>query len=267
MKWLVVAAVLAAALGFAANGRAQETPPFLGDADCDDVVASIDAAITLQYGATLSTSVPCPTSADASMDQRIDALDASLMLQMTAGLIAGIVHETMAVEPAGACDAEQTSCTFDAGSEFQVSIVLHSLPRGGTYVAFQTEIYTTLEYRPTQDAADEILWPDADLLVRFPGTDDPDSGRIEHGAISSAMPPYPDSSFVGPLVTVTLACPAQTGTHTIALASYEQNGNTLGSGVLALPASGHGERMIYHSQVAGRMQGVPVSQTLTINCV
>ncbi|MEX2158584.1 MAG: hypothetical protein WEB04_04200 [Dehalococcoidia bacterium] len=290
MKWLVVAAVVAAALGLAANGHAQETPPFLGDADCNDVVASIDAAITLQYGASLSSSVPCPESADATLDDRIDSRDASLMLQMSAGLIAGIVHETMAVEPTGACDVEQTSCTFDAGAEFNVSVVLHSLPRGGTYVAFQTQIFPGgLIYRPTQDSADEIVWPDAAFLVRSPGVTPFKVTEINHGAATSPVPPYPDSSFDGPLVTVTLVCPEQTGAHTIALGSYEPSdvlesfSNTLGSGVLALPASGASwaTRMIYSSQVVGRIAvdgnqdgifephetDLPVSQTLTINCV
>lgn len=266
MKWLVVAAVIAAALGLAANGHAQETPPLLGDADCDDVVASTDATITLQYSASLSSSVPCPASADASMDQSIDAVDANLMLQMAAELIAGIVHESMAIEPAGACDAEQTSCTFDAGADFNVSVVLRSLPRGGNYVAFQTQVFTGgLMYRATQDSADEIVWPDGVFLLRTSGR----RGEINHGAATAYLPPFPDSSFAGPLVTMTLVCPEEPGTHIIALGSYEPNDNSLGTGVLAFPASGQSmdTRMIYHSQVIGRMDGLPVSQTLTINCV
>jgi hypothetical protein len=290
MKWLLVAAVIVAAFGLAANGHAQETPPFLGDADCNDVVASIDAAVTLQYGASLSSSVPCPASADASTDESINAVDANLMLQMSAGLIAGIVHESLAIEPAGACDAEQTSCTFDSGDEFVVSVSLHSLPRGGTYVGLQTQVIIEgLTYRATQDSADEITWPDAQFRVRFPGADPlTELAVVEHAGMTSAIPPFPNSSFVGTLVTITLVCPEQPGTHTIALGSFEltearMHANTLGSGVLALPASGASSdtRMIYSSQVVGRMDAdhnrngtiepreadLPVSQTLTINCV
>jgi hypothetical protein len=196
------------------------------------------------------------------------------MLQMSAGLIAGIVHETIAVEPAEACDAEQTSCTFATSEEFEVSVLLHSLPLGGNYVALQTQVLTDgMMYRATQDIADEIVWPDATFLLRnprTPGVAPVTPAEINHGAVTAPVPPFPDSSFTGPLVTLTLVCPEEPGTHIIALGSYTPPGiNSLGSGVLGFPASGQSmdTRMIYHSQVVGRLNGRPVSQTLTIDCV
>ena len=157
MKMAVIAALVSLAFVLAAHAGAPDEPPFLGDADCSDLVSSIDAAVTLQYDASLSASVPCPESADASVDDRINAVDATLMLQMAAGLVVGIVHESLAVEPASACNTEMSACAFDAGAEFDVSVVLRSLPRVG-YVALQTQIYNDrLDYRLTDTAEEEIM--------------------------------------------------------------------------------------------------------------
>lgn len=282
MRWAIVVTMIAAAFLLAAHAGAQDEPPFLGDADCSDVVSSIDAAVTLQYDASLSASVPCPESADASVDDRINAVDATLMLQMSAGLVAGIVHESLAVEPASACDVGMSACTFDAGSEFDVSVVLSSLPRVG-YVGLQTQIYNgRLDYRPTDTAEEEVVWPDGTFFVRSPGISPFPHGRIAHGASTAALPPYPDSRYNGPLVRVKLACPEEPATYTVALVSYEP-GRGVGSGVLGFPAfeQTYETRMIYQSQVIGRMdidadldgriseyeQDLPVSATLLINCV
>lgn len=57
-----------------------------GDANCDGLVNSIDAAIVLQFVAGLIDSVPCPANADVDGNGRIDAIDAALILQIDAGL-------------------------------------------------------------------------------------------------------------------------------------------------------------------------------------
>jgi hypothetical protein len=280
MKWLLVAAVIVAAVGLAANGHAQETPPLLGDADCSRAVAAVDATITLQYTAAMTSSVPCPESADTTVDDAIDSRDAGLMLQMSAGLIAGIVHMPLAVEPSSACDASNT-CTFDTGSEFHLTVGLDTLPREG-YIAFQSYIYTTLEYRAAGDVSDELLWPDAGLSVRFPGVTPYRYGQTQHGALSSATPPFPESVFNGTLVDITVACPEQAGVHTVALRPYTEE-MTSGTGVLAYPAAGttFQERKLYTTQVVGAMDmdvnldGViqerernqPVAAAFTVNCV
>jgi len=58
-----------------------------GDANCDGVKNSLDAAIVLQYAAGLLDDLPCLTSADANGDGRVDAIDAALILQYDAGLL------------------------------------------------------------------------------------------------------------------------------------------------------------------------------------
>ena len=61
-----------------------------GDANCNGAPDSVDAALILQYGAGLTSSLPCPGAADANRDGRIDALDAALVLQFVGGLITAL---------------------------------------------------------------------------------------------------------------------------------------------------------------------------------
>lgn len=59
----------------------------LGDADCDEDVDSIDAALVLQFGAGLLEVLPCKDDADANQDGTVNAVDAALILQVAAGLL------------------------------------------------------------------------------------------------------------------------------------------------------------------------------------
>ena len=89
---LVVAGVLAVARP--TDGPGTETAlagaSLPGDANCDEVVNSIDAAFVLQFGAALLSAVPCPDNADVNGDGNINALDAALILQFAAGLLGTI---------------------------------------------------------------------------------------------------------------------------------------------------------------------------------
>jgi alpha-tubulin suppressor-like RCC1 family protein len=64
--------------------------PRPGDADCNGLVNSIDAALVLQSVAGLIVSLLCPENADANEDGTINAIDAALILQYGAGLIDGL---------------------------------------------------------------------------------------------------------------------------------------------------------------------------------
>lgn len=59
-----------------------------GDVNCDGRVDSIDAALLLQYGAGLLTTLPCAQGADVNGDGAINSIDAALVLQYVAGLVA-----------------------------------------------------------------------------------------------------------------------------------------------------------------------------------
>jgi glucose/arabinose dehydrogenase len=58
----------------------------VGDANCDDAVNAIDAALVLQLSAGLITELPC-SGGDVNGDGRVNAIDATLILQYVAGLI------------------------------------------------------------------------------------------------------------------------------------------------------------------------------------
>jgi hypothetical protein len=58
-----------------------------GDANCDGLVTSRDAALVLQYEARLIRSLPCPELADVNDDGRINSIDALLIKQIVARLI------------------------------------------------------------------------------------------------------------------------------------------------------------------------------------
>ena len=65
-----------------------QTPDeFHGDANCNDSVDSIDAAIILQWNAGLLESLTCPERADANDNGTVDSIDAALVLQFTAHLL------------------------------------------------------------------------------------------------------------------------------------------------------------------------------------
>jgi hypothetical protein len=59
----------------------------IGDANDEDGVNAIDAAVILQYSAALIDTLPSSRSANANGNCAIDAIDASLVLQYDAGLI------------------------------------------------------------------------------------------------------------------------------------------------------------------------------------
>ncbi len=65
-----------------------QTPAALaGDANCDGAINSIDAALILQYGAGLLSTLNCLEGADANHDGQLNALDAALVLQYVAGFL------------------------------------------------------------------------------------------------------------------------------------------------------------------------------------
>ena len=62
-------------------------PGVAGDANCDGQVNSIDAAVTLQYGAALLQTLPCAANANVNGDGMVNAIDVTLILQYGAGLL------------------------------------------------------------------------------------------------------------------------------------------------------------------------------------
>jgi hypothetical protein len=62
-------------------------PAVVGDASCDGLVNSIDAALVLQLVADLLEAFSCQANVDTNGDGRVDAIDAALILQFDAGFL------------------------------------------------------------------------------------------------------------------------------------------------------------------------------------
>ncbi len=100
MKALTQAAVLSIGLvlaGFPALSGADvaqagsgEAAGNTGDANCDLIVDSIDAALVLQYEAGFITDFLLCAVPDANEDLAVNSIDAALILQYSAGLIASL---------------------------------------------------------------------------------------------------------------------------------------------------------------------------------
>lgn len=68
----------------------EAAPVTIGDVSCDGAVNSIDAALILQFGANLLTSLECADSADVNTDGATNSIDAALILQWDAGLLVSL---------------------------------------------------------------------------------------------------------------------------------------------------------------------------------
>lgn len=64
--------------------------PIAGDVDCRGNANAIDAALILQFVASLVDSLRCPANADVNQDGAINPIDAALILQFEAGIIGGL---------------------------------------------------------------------------------------------------------------------------------------------------------------------------------
>ena len=77
----------------APNRGFYSTAQQLGDASCDSVVDSIDAALVLQFDARLIPELGCREVSDVDNNGTIGSIDAALILQLDAGLISVLPGE------------------------------------------------------------------------------------------------------------------------------------------------------------------------------
>ncbi|OGO50571.1 MAG: hypothetical protein A2148_04795 [Chloroflexi bacterium RBG_16_68_14] len=221
-------------------GTPQEPTFFLGDANCNGSVNSIDAALVLQLEAGFIDSLPCPENSDLNHDGSTSSLDATLILQYDAGLVDGFIQFSLNVHrPEGLCDdaKKPTVCNIPAASEFGLSVVLNRVPPEG-YILFENALfYGGLRYNPTTFAEDEVVWPDSGTALRArPGGGTPTGteGIVIHGGISGGTPPFRASAYRGSLIQISLICSVQPQTFTLALLppSSPDRPNAWGSGSL-----------------------------------
>jgi hypothetical protein len=154
---------------------------------------------------------------------------------------------------AAACPPASTAdvCAIK-GQDFLLSVDLTKAP-GSNYVGIQTEIdYGLLQYKPTATALGEVVWPDrADpLTLRSPAAPTGLEGLVNHASATGATPPFPESSFVGNLLELTINCTAGDSTGNVIDLVPLSGGNTNGSGLK--PPTG---------------ANIPLSDTITVDCI
>ena len=121
----------------------------------------------------------------------------------------------------GECDdpIRPTTCDVGFGSTFHIGVHALGIPANG-YVLMQTYIDygKDLIYKPADPLLDEMFWPDNHDNATF--IVEPGSGLLSHAAITSVVPPHPQSTYVGKVVAVSMNCPDATTTTTLDLLPY-----------------------------------------------
>ncbi len=116
--------LLAVAVLFLGSSGPTAAGASTGDSNCDGSINSIDAALILQYGAGLTSSLPCQEGADVDSDGSINSIDAALILQFTAGLVDSLPPTRPPTEEPPSDDDlyyEFTRFGFTSGAFFYVS--------------------------------------------------------------------------------------------------------------------------------------------------
>ncbi|MDZ4278872.1 MAG: hypothetical protein U1B78_07015 [Dehalococcoidia bacterium] len=131
----------------------------------------------------------------------------------------------------GGAACEASGCTVPAGGEFTLSVSVSEVP-DPSYIGVGTQIdYDGLVYHPTAEAADELVLPDCGfpgIGVRAPAAPVGNEGIVTHGQTAGLPPSFEACTYTGPVVEISLSCPAD-GEYTVSLIPYSED-NTLGSG-------------------------------------
>lgn len=102
-------------------------------------------------------------------------------------------------------DCQGQTCTVPGGKDFTLVVDAVQGPAAG-YIGMQTfvDYGDDLTYikRP---AAEEVVWPDGDAKSAVSAPQGP--GLVTTGALSAILPPYPVSTYTGPVVELQMSCP------------------------------------------------------------
>lgn len=161
------------------------------------------------------------------------ALALGLTLALSARAVAQEPPEgsALAVDCEGNTRQIETDCRFGQGQEFTVSIHIGDLPEGG-FVGVQVKLrwdQDIVDYRPTAQPAQEIVWPGCTLPLRVDqraGAVDVEVDTAVLAGCASIRPqagqPVSPSDYTGPVFLFTFAC-AGDGTSPLTLVSIEDD--------------------------------------------
>lgn len=120
----------------------------------------------------------------------------------------------------GDCDdgIRPTSCNVNLGATFRLSVDAIGVPPAG-YILIQTfiDFGADLVYKPTETAAEEVIWPDCSGAARAQLS----ATTVGHGCFTGASPPVPVSNYGGNLVELLFTCPANAISYELQLLPFE----------------------------------------------
>lgn len=155
-------------------------------------------------------------------------------------------------DPADVCDGQK--CTLDAGQEFTLAVELVSVPVTGYVLAESwVEFGTDLTYNPTEDARDEMVWPDCEQAAVLRSVPN-DNSHVDIGCLTGFLD-APPSFYFGTFVELSLSCSVFESSTDVYLFVREE-GTAVGPGsVLTAPVGDDG------TQIRPEVDG------LTVNCL
>lgn len=135
----------------------------------------------------------------------------------------------MAVDCEGNTRAIERDCQFGNGQQFTVAIHVAAAPSGG-YPGVQAKLRwdnAVLNYRPTQNANGEAVWPQCTFPVR--SNNAPNQPSVVFGCVTFTGQAAAQSNYTGPVWLVNFTC-SGSGTSPLALVPRvgdNQNGSHL----------------------------------------
>ena len=124
----------------------------------------------------------------------------------------------LVTEPEGACN--EGLCDLPAGEPFTLAVEIVQGPAEG-YILAQSfiDFGPVLTYEPSQEAVDELVWPDCrpETSVRGPLTE----RTYLHGCLTGLTPPLPISFYTGNLIELSMTCSEADTTSEVRLLPHE----------------------------------------------
>ena len=132
----------------------------------------------------------------------------------------------MAADCEGNSLAVDTECEFGDGQEFTVAVQLTAAPSAG-YFGIQARLRWDdgiLDYRPTSDPGQEVVWPDCGVPARNDMREGGEDRAVDTAVLFACVSiPLEPSSYVGTVLLFTFVCIGQ-GTSPLVLVSLDEAG-------------------------------------------
>ena len=123
----------------------------------------------------------------------------------------------LVTEPEGVCN--EGFCDLPAGEPFTLAVEIVQGPADG-YILAQSfiDFGPVLTYEPSEEAVDEIAWPDCrpETAIRGPLSE----RTYIHGCLTALTPPLPTSLYTGNLIELSMTCSEADTTSDVRLLPY-----------------------------------------------